>query len=167
VNNNETLIQFYNHLDADVGPYESHHKDRLQCKKGCSACCVDDLTVFEVEADHIVKNCSEVLQEIPHALGACAFLNADGACRIYAHRPYVCRTQGLPLRWFDDVDEQVVEFRDICSLNETEEPIETLGADLCWEIGPYEGRLVMLQMQKSGREMRRVSLRSLFERVDK
>ncbi len=166
MNNNESLLQIYNHLEADIAPYESFHKDRLMCKKGCSACCIDDITVFEAEASHIVKNCSSVLQETPHPVGACAFLNAVGACRIYAHRPYVCRTQGLPLRWLDEVEEQVVEFRDICSLNETEEPIETLPADQCWEIGPYEGRLAMLQMQMGGGKMRRVSLRSLFERVD-
>jgi hypothetical protein len=166
VDNNDLLISFYNDLEADVVPYENHHKDRLQCKKGCSDCCVDDMTVFEIEANYIVKNCSQVLQESPHPVGACAFLNAFGVCRIYAYRPYVCRTQGLPLRWLDEVDAQMVEFRDICSLNETEEPIEILPADQCWEIGPYEGRLAMLQMQADGGKMRRVSLRSLFERVD-
>ena len=41
----------------------------------------------------------EVLRSEPHPPGACAMLDADGACRVYAARPYVCRTQGLPLRW--------------------------------------------------------------------
>ena len=31
--------------------------------------------------------------------GACAFLDGEGGCRVYPDRPYVCRTQGLPLRW--------------------------------------------------------------------
>lgn len=163
----ETLVDFYNDLDREVGLYEAQHKERLQCKKGCFACCVDDITVFEVEANHIVANCFDVLSQKPNAVGACAFLDDGGGCRIYAHRPYVCRTQGLPLRWLDEVDAQWVEFRDICSLNETEEPIENLPTDQCWQIGPYEGRLATLQMQVGNKAMRRVVLRSLFKQVDK
>jgi hypothetical protein len=29
----------------------------------------------------------------------CAMLEADGRCAVYEHRPLVCRTQGLPLRY--------------------------------------------------------------------
>ena len=163
----ETLVDFYKDLEDEVALYEAQHQERLQCKKGCSACCVDDLTVFEVEAHHIVINCSDVLIQNPHEEGGCAFMDDAVGCRIYAHRPYVCRTQGLPLRWVDEVDAQWVEFRDICSLNETEEPIEVLPAEHCWEIGPFEGRVATLQMQASGSEMRRVFLGSLFMQGDK
>ncbi|MEZ4461707.1 MAG: YkgJ family cysteine cluster protein [bacterium] len=92
------------------------HGDRLQCKRGCSACCMDGLTVFEVEADRILADFDGVDLGAP-SLNGCVFLGEQGECRIYASRPYVCRTQGLPLRWFDDEAQPPTEYRDICELN--------------------------------------------------
>ncbi|MFH1568638.1 MAG: YkgJ family cysteine cluster protein, partial [Gemmatimonadota bacterium] len=97
--------------------------------------------------------------------GACAFLDAEGACRIYPQRPYVCRTQGLPLRWLDEVDGATVELRDICPLNEEGVPIEELDAAACWTIGPAEGALAEFQARADGGQGRRVALRGLFHRV--
>ena len=162
MNETDSLDEFNNDLEQETAQMEAVNSNRLQCKRGCSDCCVDDITVFEVEAQHIVMHCQDVLKEAPHPMGKCAFLDHSGACRIYAYRPYVCRTQGLPLRWFDEVDGQGVELRDICVLNETSEPLEILPAESCWEIGPYEGRLAMLQAQFGGEDLKRVSLRSLF-----
>lgn len=163
----DSLDQVYRDLDVAVAKFEREHRDRLQCKKGCFDCCVDDITVFEIEAHHIVANCGDVLEQHAHQVGACAFLDQDGACRIYAYRPYVCRTQGLPLRWLDeDESGQWVELRDICYLNETGEPIEDLAQESCWEIGPFEGRLAMLQAKVDDDELRRVPFRSLFHKVE-
>jgi hypothetical protein len=104
-------------VDARAGEIAALHGARLQCKRGCSGCCVDDLTVFAVEAERIRMHHAQLLGVgAPHPEGACAFLDADGACRIYADRPYVCRTQGLPLRWIDT--EREAELRDVCPLNE-------------------------------------------------
>src|SRR5882724_80743 len=66
------------------------HAARLECRKGCSSCCVDGLTVFEVEAENIRAHHADLLAaNAPHAEGACAFLDEHGACRIYGERPYV------------------------------------------------------------------------------
>ena len=125
-----------------------------QCKLGCKDCCVDALTVFEIEAEEIRRHHPEVLASAPHPPGACAFLSAEGACRIYAHRPYVCRTQGLPLRWTDED----VEYRDICPLNDDpSRPIEALAPEECWTLGPVEARLAALQPDGA-----RIALRALF-----
>ncbi len=70
----------------------------------------------------------------------------------------MCRTQGLPLRWF----EEQIEFRDICPLNEEGSPIEKLMADECWEIGPFEARLASMQANLDGGALQRVPLRELF-----
>jgi hypothetical protein len=79
------------------------HAARTQCRNGCASCCVDDLTVFAVEAEAIQRGFGELLREgTPHVEGACAFLDEAGGCRVYAQRPYVCRTQGLPLRWLEE-----------------------------------------------------------------
>lgn len=158
----DSLNAFYNDLSQETTPKEAVNSNRLQCKRGCADCCVDEMTVFEVEAQHIVTHCQDVLKTQHNPIGKCAFLDGAGACRIYAHRPYVCRTQGLPLRWFDEMAGQMVEFRDICPLNETSEPLQILPADSCWEIGPFEGRLATLQVQVGGENLKRVLLRSLF-----
>jgi Fe-S-cluster containining protein len=154
-------------VDARVAPLLADYGDRLTCRRGCSACCTDDLTVFEVEAEAIRQHHGELLAEgVPAPVGRCAFLDAEGACRIYEHRPYVCRTQGLPLRWFeeDEATEEVAEYRDICELNvDTVDPID-LTEDQCWLIGPVEESLARLQGERDGGAYRRVALRSLFAR---
>ncbi|MBM4384459.1 MAG: YkgJ family cysteine cluster protein [Deltaproteobacteria bacterium] len=156
------LLRLHAEVDARAAALAARHGARLQCKLGCSACCVDGITVFAIEAERIRAHHDSLLASAaPHAAGACAFLDAAGACRIYADRPYVCRTQGLPLRWLDD--EREAELRDICELNEAGEPIETLPADACWTLGEVEARLAELQA-RFGVKGERVPLRALFER---
>jgi Fe-S-cluster containining protein len=167
----------HDEVDARAAALARRHAARLRCGRGCAQCCVDDLTVFEVEAERIRRAHVDLLVSgEPHAPGACAFLDADGACRIYADRPYVCRTQGLPLRWLaEDAQGEVVEQRDICPLNDasgarseakpSEVPLELLPADDCWTLGPFEQRLAALQAEQDGGALRRVPLRSLFRRT--
>lgn len=155
----EKVIALHREIDALVQKLEAHHVARLSCARGCSGCCVDDISVFEVEAELIRKKHARLLAEgEPHERGACAFLDDEGACRIYAERPYVCRTQGLPLRWIDE--DEGVERRDICELNEAGPLITELRAGECWTIGPAEAKLYALAREQ--RAARRVRLRSLF-----
>ena len=49
------------------------HKDRMQCKRGCHACCIDGLTVFEVEAERILAEFANVDLGLPSSSG-CVFL---------------------------------------------------------------------------------------------
>ncbi len=154
-------------VDGLVAQTAGRLGERLQCRRGCSGCCVDGLTVFEVEAERIRRAHPGLLErEAPAPEGRCAFLDEAGACRIYAVRPYVCRTQGLPLRWLeeDEATGEPVEARDICPLNAEGEPLENLPADSCWTVGPFESRLHALQQRVDGGEGRRVALRSLFIR---
>lgn len=161
----ETLSQLHTEVDEQSTALHALHARRLQCRKGCSGCCVDDLTVFAVEAESIRRSHGDLLAHgTPHREGACAFLDDTGACRIYAHRPYVCRTQGLPLRWIEERDGGPKELRDICPLNEAGDPVETLPTDACWTIGPFEERLRHLQLAADGR-LTRVRLRDLFEKA--
>ncbi|MBN1336119.1 MAG: YkgJ family cysteine cluster protein [Deltaproteobacteria bacterium] len=164
-------------VDAAVSELVARHQDRLRCGRGCSDCCLDDLTVFPVEAARIVRDHPDLLATgEPHPPGACAFLDASGACRIYESRPYVCRTQGLPLRWLDLAGEasgEWQEHRDICPLNAPGgPPVEDLPPDACWPLGPVEDRLAALQEAVDAaagpslraRGTRRVALRRLFRR---
>jgi Fe-S-cluster containining protein len=156
------LLRLHAEVDERAAELAATHGARLQCKRGCSACCVDDLSVFAVEAERIRAHHPELLAlATPHPEGACAFLGADGACRIYADRPYVCRTQGLPLRWIDE--EREAELRDVCPLNEPGEPaLEALPESACWTLGETEAALAELQ-RAFGAAGERVALRALFE----
>lgn len=159
----DELSSFYEALDLRVRRLSELHEGRLRCAKGCSTCCVDGITVFEVEADNIRRRNHELLSSAePGPEGACAFLDADGACRIYGDRPYVCRTQGLPLRWLEETETGTVEYRDICPLNDEGEPVTDLDPDECWTIGEFEGKLAQIEAEASAVDRPRVFLRDLF-----
>ncbi|MEC8425266.1 MAG: YkgJ family cysteine cluster protein [Myxococcota bacterium] len=154
-------------VDRRAGPIASAHAGRLACGRGCSSCCQDDLTVYEVEALRIEAEFSDLLATSMAApRGACAFLDDTGACRIYAARPYVCRTQGLPLRWLEEAEDwEFTERRDICHLNADGPALGDLPAEEVWEVGPVEDRLAYAQEALDGGALRRVTLRSLFRRT--
>ena len=79
----ERIAAMHEEIDAAVRSLERRHIPRLHCRKGCAACCVDDITVWAVEAAHIRIRCADTLAlREPHPVGACAFLDGDGSCRI-------------------------------------------------------------------------------------
>lgn len=151
-------------VDRQVSVLEAALPMPLSCRRGCADCCVDGLTVFEVEAERIRRQYPQVLAGEPGPPGMCPFLSPeDRSCRVYAARPYVCRTQGFGLRWFeeDEETEEVVEYRDICPLNLDALDPATASESQLWLIGPFEDGLQRAQWQQSG-DMRRVALRELF-----
>lgn len=163
----EDLRALHADIDQAAARLEDLHRNRLQCGRGCSACCLDELTVRAVEAERIRVSHPDLLREgTPGPRGSCAFLDADGACRVYADRPSVCRSQGLPLRvLFETEAGEIEEHRDICSLNlEGGPPLEGLGEEACWLVGPYELRLEAIDEAFGGPDASRVSLRRLFQR---
>jgi Fe-S-cluster containining protein len=148
-------------IDTSTRRLEVLHAPRLRCTRGCASCCVDDLTVSMAEAARILRDGASAIRAAPEGpRGACAMLLPDGACRIYAARPYVCRTQGLPLRWTEEGD---VERRDICPLNDddpTQTPLEELAAEKCWTLGAVERALALVDDLAGGTRVR-CSLRDL------
>ncbi len=159
------LVDIHDRVDRNAGALAERHRERLSCRAGCSGCCGDDLTVFEVEAERIRRRHPELLASgRPHPPGRCAFLSERGTCRVYAERPYVCRTQGLPLRWLWEREEdgEIQEQRGICELNRPGRPLEGLPVEALWTLGPVEEQLAALQHRADGGRGRRVALRALF-----
>lgn len=156
--------RLHREVDRAVARLAALHAGRLACRQGCVGCCIDELTVFSVEAALIQRQHGELLRHAaPHPPGACGFLDEAGACRIYRVRPYVCRTQGLPLAWLDEgPDGLPAEYRDICELNEAALDPAALDRADCWLIGPTEARLRELQLAFGGPQLERVALRALF-----
>lgn len=163
------LAEFHRRVDREAQNLAEKNAGRLQCGAGCADCCRDDLSVHPVEAAIIEQHYPELLREAEsHPPGACAFLDAQRRCRIYAHRPYICRTQGLPMRWFasppDDRDE-IVELRDICPLNLPGPALESITADDCWLLGPFEQELQELATAYGPADTHeRIRLRDLFSK---
>lgn len=86
------------------------------CFKGCSACCHMEVEITNYEADilaDVVKNgfsidYERLSQQSQRALqdetwrqgicnqeSRCVFLNAEGACGVYEHRPVMCRRHSV------------------------------------------------------------------------
>jgi Fe-S-cluster containining protein len=82
---------------------EKIHSGKLVCGKGCCQCCTN-LTVFPVEFFSILDEMKKAgwTKLTFDAARACGYLNEQGACEIYPYRPLICRTQGLPLAFYDD-----------------------------------------------------------------
>lgn len=162
----DELTAFYKKLDATISKIEKHHKKKLNCGKGCKDCCIDGITVFEVEAFYI-KHYNKTLGKFKPVLkddACCCFLNEVNECIIYETRPYVCRTQGLPLRWLDELETgEIIEMRDICPLNEKSIKVESLPQKQVWRIGPFEEKLASLQFKYRKSRMKRVTLKSLLK----
>lgn len=85
----------------------------LSCRAGCAACCAVELSVSAVEAAAISNYFGALSIEARAELGRalrtarhaqnqpetprCVMLRDDNTCAIYPVRPLVCRSQGLPL----------------------------------------------------------------------
>lgn len=125
----------YEQLRDEVDRLARRLSDRysihLECRSGCSGCCRHHLSVFRVEADRIAHAIADLPEETRSAIEAraaeielkeargeevsCPLLVED-RCSIYESRPLICRTQGLPLIYETDEEEQEVDF---CPLNFT------------------------------------------------
>lgn len=121
-------------VDESAAAIFERRADAIECAKGCHACCVDGLAVLEVEAAEIALHLQTTPSDATPAPppGGCAFLDAQGACTIYAARPLVCRTHGLPLKMAAGGDAaarkktlRVVDDVSVCDLNFRESAIES------------------------------------------
>ena len=78
------------------------------CRQGCSECC-RPMTVLPLEACAILTEAGAIACN-DHGTdpeGACAFLALERTCRIYAVRPFLCRTRGFPVLYMNgDGDRQ-------------------------------------------------------------
>lgn len=110
-------------IDAFFARVAARHGDELACAPGCDACCRQRLTVTGVEAAAIrawaaTRPAAERAAIAAAARTApadrCAALGDDGRCRIYAARPLVCRSHGVPVRLRDPRGLPVVT---ACELN--------------------------------------------------
>jgi len=93
-----------NKVDELCAAVSREFAEQILCRAGCSGCC-RELTLFPVEAAALLAALSCLPPETAAAIAASAAagssdscpLLAGGLCLVYADRPIICRTHGLPL----------------------------------------------------------------------
>ena len=107
--NYQKLIQKIDHLCNKI---ESLYREQINCNKGCSNCCISGLSLFPIEADYIKEKIKHKKIKPNKTKGACIMLE-KGNCQIYEYRPLVCRTQGLPLLYGEELSFCELNFKNM------------------------------------------------------
>jgi hypothetical protein len=122
----EHLVILRARVDRHFADAVARSPGSFACAPGCSHCC-ERFSVFEVEAAPIRAALEEIgrrdpgLRERLREQGrdassrACALL-VDGRCSVYAQRPLICRSHGLPVA-VPDTDDPARLRVDHCPLN--------------------------------------------------
>ena len=115
--------QLIERVDALCRSIESSLGDQITCSAGCSSCCTS-ITLFPVEAAAVKMALAalpaaeiEAIQHhvAEHAAGERCPLLSRQRCLLYAARPIICRTHGLPILVTEEDKKRV----DCCPLNLT------------------------------------------------
>jgi Fe-S-cluster containining protein len=105
-------------LDDGVARVVEQHRAHIQCGPGCGDCCHQSFRVSDVEGELLragLAALSEADQQDvlarahayrPDCRMPCPLLADDQRCRLYEHRPRVCRKYGIPL-WHPDRPHEV------------------------------------------------------------
>lgn len=112
-----TCIQDYHHLlaalDAEIARIGELHAATLSCGPGCASCC-QAFSVLPIEAACLREAVAALPSASQARLGQNLEENADRCplliddlCSVYAARPVICRTQGLPLAYVDEEREAI------------------------------------------------------------
>jgi Fe-S-cluster containining protein len=122
-------FQMQARVDALCRGIQDALSGQITCSEGCSSCCTS-ISLFPVEAAALYA----ALEALPdteraavrrhvadHAEGERCPLLADHRCLLYAARPIICRTHGLPILYSEGNQRKV----DCCplNLNEGEQPL--------------------------------------------
>jgi len=91
--------------------------EHMRCAAGCAACC-RRFSVAPLEAALIGEQWQPVSAASPpeNRDDSCGFL-IENLCSIYECRPLICRTQGLPIAYIDEINERIDV--SVCPLNFT------------------------------------------------
>jgi len=113
------LDELYEKADAFFERVATVHPTELACASGCHDCCAPGLTVTAVEAAAIEAYLASQSERpaLAHRADRCAALGVDGRCTIYAARPLVCRTHGVPIRLGAEAGRRSLPMLDVCPKN--------------------------------------------------
>ncbi|MFH1021584.1 MAG: YkgJ family cysteine cluster protein, partial [Pseudomonadota bacterium] len=108
-------------LDAEIARVAQLHAAAISCGPGCSSCCrpfsvlpIEAACLREAIASLDPANRERIDRTLAEDDDRCPLL-IDDLCAIYAARPVICRTQGLPLAYVD-AEREAIEVS-ACPLN--------------------------------------------------
>lgn len=132
------VLERYAELASKVDRFFAHvaagHGDAMQCAAGCAECCHTRFSITLVEARVLARGLAAMPaaararladRAVHGSPGRCAALGDDERCEIYALRPLVCRSHGVPVRRREAAGDDPVPDRvrlpiiDVCHLNFT------------------------------------------------
>jgi hypothetical protein len=107
----DRYVELVGRVDAFFAKVLGRHRADMACAPGCDACCHVRPTVTLVEADAVRAHLATLPADERARIAAraaeppdddrCAALDDDGRCAVYAARPLVCRSHGVPVRLRD------------------------------------------------------------------
>jgi hypothetical protein len=157
-------------VDAFFDRVSARYAERLRCGEGCSSCCGFHLTVSPVEAAaleagiatlpaNVRRTLAERGRALAGAAGPCPALDSEGRCSVYAWRPIVCRTHGVPMRVPGDArlpvlgdgvgaagDEQTGGLA-VCHLNFEGLPLSDVDADCVLNLESIDALLAVVNVR--------------------
>ncbi|MBX2861638.1 MAG: YkgJ family cysteine cluster protein [Vampirovibrio sp.] len=122
----QTLFDYHQQtlttLDKQSAELHEANADEINCKKGCSSCCIDGFKIRYIEAAWLLNGfaqlppaiAQQIMQQVqakPDAIGKCPLL-IDDACSLYQHRPALCRAYGVLVKVNDQVSTCDLNFND-------------------------------------------------------
>lgn len=127
----EAYRQLRNDVDELSAGLAALHGAHLCCRRGCSGCCTN-LSVLPVEYDVILRDLRDagVTSIIFDPNEPCGFLK-DGMCSLYAARPLICRTHGLPIAFTNETFDPPETNVSFCPMNFSEVDLDE------YEFGPH------------------------------
>lgn len=157
-------LRYYSELiqkiDAFTASVVSTYSNKLQCREGCSGCCILE-SIMPVELVPILKWYTEQPESIQNTIlqnnsDLCIFLFHD-RCILYPHRPIICRTHGYPVL--------INGTMDICPFNAgiSFEPQHILNLENCNTMLAAINILFIKEVHIPALQKERINLRAFFQ----
>lgn len=129
----------------------------LKCRAGCDSCCIR-FSVLPLEAALVAQAREKADMPDDDGKESCRLL-AKGRCQIYPVRPIICRAQGLPLGYIDELTgsievsacplnfpaEYPLVFDDLLLMDEFNQRLVELNASYCLKAKLDPGRRITLE----------------------
>ncbi len=130
-------------IDKNSKKLEKQHSKNMVCRRGCDMCCMD-YNIFPIEFYSILHNLKQnglpIETSVAEKENSCIFLK-NHVCTIYAQRPVICRTHGLPLLFMNEDSEWELS---VCELNFTEYNFERFNLENTFPQDKFNSKLFML-----------------------
>jgi hypothetical protein len=122
----ERLESLFARVDAFFRRAAEVHGESITCHAGCDDCCRRRFSVTALEAEALREALALLSAEERRTLAeralhgdpsVCPALGPDGRCALYAARPLICRTHGLPIRYPAPPGARALPVVDACPRN--------------------------------------------------